>query len=184
LPGFSQEEGGTEKKVQESAELTLIQQKPDKADILSMNKRINFEDSIFIINTRIRIIRDMLLLDTDPDLFLEKTLDDVNFIDKTLAILLDQLSNNKRFIERTEQFHNLSEAERTFAEVLSDMINGDSAISSGRFPAIRDRLTLLWNHARERRKTIDNTAGPETGGTPTDPVVSSDELNELLQGLK
>jgi hypothetical protein len=149
-----------------------------------MNKRINFEDSIFIINTRIRIIRDMLFLDTDPDLFLEKTLDDVNFIDKTLAILMDQLSNNKRFIERTEQFYNLAETERVFAEVLSGLIDGDSAISSGRFPAMRDRLTLLWNHARERRKTINNTAGSETGGTSADPVVSPDELNELLQGLK
>ncbi|MDR0386499.1 MAG: hypothetical protein LBH57_00545 [Treponema sp.] len=149
-----------------------------------MNKRINFEDSIFIINTRIRIIRDMLLLDADPDLFLEKTLDDVNFIDKTLAILLDQLSDNKRFIERTEQFHNLAETERIFAEVLSGLISGNGAISSGRFPSIRDRLTLLWNHAQERRKVIDNTACSETGGISADPVVSSDELNELLQDLK
>ncbi|MDR1285981.1 MAG: hypothetical protein LBK08_00075, partial [Treponema sp.] len=89
-----------------------------------MNKRINFEDSIFIINTRIRIIRDMLLLDTDPDLFLEKALEDVSFIDKTLAILLDQLLDNSRFIERTEQFHNLAETERIFADVLSGLING------------------------------------------------------------
>jgi hypothetical protein len=149
-----------------------------------MNKRINFEDSIFIINTRIRIIRDMLLLDTDPDLFLEKTLDDVVFIDRTLSILMDQLSDNKRFIERTEQFHNLDETERTLAEILSDLINGDSALSSGRFPAIRDRLTLLWNHAQERRKTIGDISASETTLVSIEPVVSSDELNELLQDLK
>jgi hypothetical protein len=149
-----------------------------------MNKRINFEDSIFIINTRIRIIRDMLLLDTDPDLFLEKTLDDIDFIDRILSILMDQLSDNKRFIERTEQFHNLAETERIFADVLSDLLNGDSAISAARFPAIRDRLTLLWNHTLERRKTIANTADFESEGVSVDPVVSCDELNELLQNLK
>ncbi|MDR2070515.1 MAG: hypothetical protein LBP81_03730 [Treponema sp.] len=149
-----------------------------------MHKHINFEDSIFIINTRIRIIRDMLLLDTDPDLFLEKTMDDINFIDKTLAVILEQLSDNKRFIERMEQFHNLAETERIFAAVLSDLINGDSSISSGKFPAIRDSFTLLWNHTQERRKAIDDIVGSEIEGLPVDPVVSSDELSELLQNLK
>jgi hypothetical protein len=147
-----------------------------------MNKRINFEDSIFIINTRIRMIRDMLLLDTDPDLFLEKTLDDVEFIDSTLTVLLEQLSSNKRFIERNEQFHNLSETDQLFGQVLSDLINGDSTISSGNFPVIRDRLTLLWNHTQERRKAVEDTAEPENAAM--EPVVSSDELNELLQRIE
>jgi hypothetical protein len=149
-----------------------------------MNKRINFEDSIFIINTRIRMIRDMLLLDTDPDLFLEKTLDDVEFIDSTLAVLLEQLSSNKRFIERNEQFHNLAETDQLFAQVLSDLINGDSTISSGNFPVIRDRLTLLWNHTQERRKAVEDTAGAEPEAAAMEPVVSSDELHELLQRIE
>jgi hypothetical protein len=50
-----------------------------------MHKHINFEDNIFVLNTRIRMIRDSLILDTDPELFLEKTVDDTNFIDLTLA---------------------------------------------------------------------------------------------------
>jgi hypothetical protein len=149
-----------------------------------MDKRINFEDAIFIISARIRVIRDMLLLDADPDLFLEKTLDDVDFIDRTLSVLMEQLSDNKRFIERSEQFHNLAETEGVFAEVLSDLINGDSAISSGRFPAIRDRLTLLWNHTKDRKKAISNAAPSGAGKISPDPVVSSDELSELLQALK
>jgi hypothetical protein len=129
------------------------------------------------------MIRDILLLDADPDLFLEKTLDDVDFIDRTLSILLEQLSDNKRFIERTEQFHNLAETERIFGDVLSEMINGNSTLSSDKFPAISDRLSLLWNHAQERRKTINNTAGSELEEASIDPMVSPDELNELLQNL-
>jgi hypothetical protein len=125
----------------------------------------------------------MLLLDIDPDLFLEKTLDDVDFIDRTLVILLEQLSNNKRFIERTEQFHNLIETERVLEEVLSGLINGNSTLSAEKFPAIRDRLTILLNHSQGRRQIIDNTIGSENEGTSMDPVVSPDELNELLQNL-
>jgi hypothetical protein len=126
----------------------------------------------------------MLLLDTDPDMFLEKTLDDVDFIDKSLSFLLEQLSDNKRFIERTEQFHNLTETERIFAEVLLDLINGDSTISSNKFPAIRDRLTFLWNHTQERKKTIESASSSEVEEGTVDPMVSSDELSELLQNLK
>jgi hypothetical protein len=125
----------------------------------------------------------MLLLDIDPDLFLEKTLDDVDFIDRTLVILLEQLSNNKRFIERTEQFHNLAETERIFGEVLSGLINGNSTLSAEKFPAIRDRFTILLSHSRERRQVIDDITGSENEGTSMDPVVSSDELNELLQNF-
>jgi hypothetical protein len=123
----------------------------------------------------------MLLLDTDPDLFLEKTLDDVNFIDKTLSILLNQLSDNKRFIERAEQLRNLAETERTFGDVLSDLINGDSAISAGRFPAVRERFTLLLDQTQERRKAIAKISDSESARVSVDPMVSSDELNELLQ---
>ncbi|MDR0377421.1 MAG: hypothetical protein LBH70_06460 [Spirochaetaceae bacterium] len=153
----------------------------DKADIEDMYTHINFEDSIFIINARIRVIRDMLLLDTDPELFLEQTLDDANFIDVTLTILLKQLSENKRFIERMEQFYNLSETERIFAEVLSDLISGDGDISAGNFPAIRSHLNLLLDQNQKRKKTLDDIIATETQKASTDSGITSNELAELLR---
>jgi hypothetical protein len=161
----------------------LVKRAGDKSRYYSMNKKINFEDSIFIINVRIRMIQDMLLLEADPDLFLEKTLDDVDFIDKTLTILHEQLSNSKRFIERREQFRNLAETERFFADVLGGIISGDGFIFPDKFPAVRDRLTLLRNRARERRNTIDNMADSEDGGPSMEPVVGPEELKELLQNF-
>jgi hypothetical protein len=149
-----------------------------------MNTQINFEDNIFILNTRIRMIRDLLLLDADPDLFLGKTLDDLDFIDQTLKNLLAQLESNKRFIERAEQFHNLSETERQFMEILTDFTHGESAMASTEFPVIREKLGLLWDHAQERRKAIELTAGEEPDAAVMEPVVSSDELSELLRDLK
>jgi hypothetical protein len=146
-----------------------------------MNKRINFEDNIFILNTRIRVIRDMLLLDTDSDFFLEKTLDDLDFIDKTLSILLDTLTGNKKYIEREEQFHNLLETERSLFDVLRTIVSGNGTISVDKFPAIEERITVVWNHGLDRRRVIENISH-ETGElTPIEPVVSYDELSELLK---
>jgi hypothetical protein len=148
-----------------------------------MNKRINFEDNIFILNTRIRAIRDLLLLDADPDFFLEETLDDLEFIDNTLSILLDNLTNNKRYIERDEQFHNLLETERFLTEVLQEIFSGDGTVSANKFPIIRDRVTLIWNHSLDRCKNIEGLSFEETEVASLEPVVSRDELNELLKDM-
>jgi hypothetical protein len=148
-----------------------------------MNKRINFEDNIFILNTRIRSIRDLLLLDADPDFFLEKTLDDLEFIDNTLSILLDNLINNKRYIERDEQFHNLLETERFLSDVLQEIFTGDGTVSANKFPVIRDRITLIWNHTLDRRKNIESLSFEATEISSMEPVVSRDELSELLKNM-
>jgi hypothetical protein len=150
-----------------------------------MDKPLNFEDNIFIINTRIRMIRDLLLLDADPDFFLEKTLDDVDFINTTLTVMLDHLVHNERYIERDEQFHNLTETERRFTEILGELLNGEGSISAARFPIIRDRIALLRNHSLDRRNTIDNLADThQADQAVTTAVVSPDELSELLRELK
>jgi hypothetical protein len=148
-----------------------------------MHKRINFEDNIFVLNTRIRMIRDLLILDTDPELFLEKTMDDAHFIDLTLAFLLGNLLENERLIERDEQLHNLSETEQQFSEALSEILEGVGSISAVQFPVIRDKTTVLRNNSQERRKNIEHSLSRENKPS-SEPVVSSDELSELLKGLE
>jgi hypothetical protein len=148
-----------------------------------MNKRINFEDNIFILNTRIRMIRDMLILNADPELFLEKTMDDAEFINVTLGALLGHLLENTRLIERDEQFYNLYETEGQFLEILSELELGQGAMSGTRFPVIRARIGQLRENAVQRRKTITESDG-KNNKMPAEPmVVSSDELHELLKTL-
>ncbi|MDR0709973.1 MAG: hypothetical protein LBF77_07900 [Spirochaetaceae bacterium] len=148
-----------------------------------MNRRINFEDNIFILNTRIKVIRDMLLLDADPDFFLKKTLDDLEFIDSTLSVLLDSLNNNKKYVEREEQFYNLLETERSLSEVLKTITSGDGTVSVDKFPEIEDRITLIRNRSLSRRKVIEGVPFEAAATTPREPWVSRDELSELLKGM-
>jgi hypothetical protein len=148
-----------------------------------MHKRINFEDNIFILNTRIRAIRDMLLLDADPDFFLKTTLDDLEFIDNTLSALLDNLNNNKRYIEREEQFYNLLETERSLSEALQAISFGDGTVSSAKFPEIDDRITFIRNRSLNRRKVIEGTPFENAETASMEPWVSRDELNELLKDI-
>jgi hypothetical protein len=148
-----------------------------------MHNRINFEDNIFILNVRIRAIRDMLSLDADPGFFLETTLNDLEFIDATLAALLDSLNNNRRYIEREEQFHNLLETERSLFGVLQVISSGDGTVSAGKFPEIKDRISLIQTHSLNRRKMIEGTPLEDTRTMPVESWVSRDELSELLKDI-
>jgi hypothetical protein len=146
-----------------------------------MNKHINFEDNIFILNVRLRMTHDLLILETDPELFLKKTMDDIDFIDDTLSILLDELLDNAHLIERNEQFDNLSETEGYFSQVLTLFLTGSGNISALRFPALREKTLFLRTHSMTRKKTIDDLRKQRDNGS-LEPVVSSAELNELLKG--
>jgi hypothetical protein len=148
-----------------------------------MNKHINYEDNIFILNIRIRMLRNLLILDSEPDFFLGKTLDDVDFIDGTLTALLENLLKHKQLIELEEHFHTLSETENRFLEVLSELHQGGGTISVQRFPVIGEKIDALRNRSLERQKTIGGFL-VQTDSLNSEAVVSSMELQELLKDLK
>ncbi|MDR3303629.1 MAG: hypothetical protein LBS86_04385 [Treponema sp.] len=142
-----------------------------------MNKHINFEDNIFILNMRVRMIRDLLLLETDSELFLRKTVEDMKFIDTILAAMLKNLTENVHLIERNEQFDNLSEIEWQFSQVLSLFLDGSGNISAEHCPEFRKDITYLSNQSLGRKQTIDTLSNSTI---VTEPLVSSLEMNALL----
>ena len=147
-----------------------------------MNKRVNFEDNIFILMMRIRMVRDAITLDADPELFLEKTLDDICFTDHSLKILLEYLLENSRLIEREELLDHFSEAERLFSQVIQELLVHEGTLSVQEIPSIKEKLIIIRNASLERRKNAENLGSLETS-TSGSPIVSSDELTELLKAF-
>jgi hypothetical protein len=147
-----------------------------------MNKQINFGDAIFILNTRVRMLRDMLVLDADPDFFLDQTLADVDFIDAALEALLRELLENTHLIDRDGHFRSLHETERQFLGVLWDLANGSGTVSVASYPPLRDKVALIREHSLGRQKTTEQRLSIDDSSS-REPVVSSDELNELLRDI-
>ena len=123
--------------------------------------------------------QDLLILDTDTELFLHKTLDDLDFINSSLNVLLSHLKENFRLIERDEQFHNLLETERQFCEVLSEIDHGEGNISAIKYPELQERINLQLANSQDRQNSIKDLI-VETKHTSLEPVVGYDELHELL----
>ncbi|MDR1211592.1 MAG: hypothetical protein LBK40_05105 [Spirochaetaceae bacterium] len=144
-----------------------------------MNKRVNFEDNIFILKVRIRMLEDLVRLEADPEIYLGKTLDDLAFIDAILSSLLDALLKNGKLIERDEQFHNLEETEEQLDTLLYNILNGSGSVSAARFPAIQEKIRAFQRLSADRKGFIRDARGQgeEAGAL----VVSSDELSELLK---
>ena len=126
------------------------------------------------------MIRDLLVLDTDPDLFLEKTIEDIDFIDKTLEALLENLSENKRLLERDVEFDNLSDLEWQFTQVLSDFLDSSGNISAAQFPVLKGKISILRKRSQDRQKAGENSRA-QAEPSLSEPVVSSLELSELLK---
>jgi hypothetical protein len=139
---------------------------------------VNFEDNLFVLNARIRMIGNMLLLEADPELFLAKTLEDAEFIDAALGALGERLSGSTRYIEREGQFHNLAETEQAFIEVLAGL-RADGGMAA-RIPLAGEKLDVLRFRALERKKKAEGLSYAASRGSAPEPLVSSDELSALL----
>jgi len=144
-----------------------------------MNKRINFEDTIFILNVRIRMIRDLLRLDTDPSLFYRQTMEDIEFINSVLDMLIRKFLDNLKFLDREVEADNILDAEWQFSQIINEISGNSSPFLPSYYPEMPAIITKLRTDSLKRKKLIDETYVPVENAI-AEPVVSHAELNGLL----
>jgi len=133
---------------------------------------ISIEDTMFIIGMRMRIIRDTLRLNPPADLFLEKSLDDLSFINHVLVSLSQMISGNSSgFVDY------LLDTEWQFSQLLIEFSVDSSPFSIRAFPDTRDKIAALRTESDTRRKTLEESF--VLAGDLAEPVVSSAEMNGL-----
>jgi hypothetical protein len=147
-----------------------------------MNKRINFEDTIFILNVRIRMIRDLLRLDTDPNLFYRQTMGDLEFISSVLDILIGKFLENLKFLDREVEADNILDVEWQFSQIINEISGNSSPFSPTLYPEMPAIIARLRTDSVNRKKQIDETYVP-TESAIAEPVVSNAELNGLLGSI-
>ena len=144
-----------------------------------MNKRINFEDTIFILNVRMRMIRDLLRLDTDTVLFYGQTMGDMEFVSTVLGMLTEEFLANLKFLDRETEADNLMDAEWQFSQILNEISSNSSPFSPVKFPEMQTSISKLKKDSVKRQKQIEESYEPAEHSS-AEPVVSHAELNGLL----
>jgi hypothetical protein len=145
-----------------------------------MYKQDNFEDNMYLLLNRIKVIHDTFILDADPRYFFEKTLEDIDFIDQILEKFFQWLTENNRLIDRDKLFDHLSELEWQFSRVLAEISRGQLSLPAAENAPLKDRITILHKKSMERQKNIE-AAMPTLDNKPHEPVINSYELSELLK---
>jgi hypothetical protein len=144
-----------------------------------MNKHINFEDTVFIINVRINMIRDLLRLNVDANYFYSQSMSDLEFINIVMNMLTEKFLENLNFIDREVEADNLLDAEWQFCQLLNEISNNSSPFSPVIFPETPGIILRLKKENIRRKNQIEESYIP-TESSKLEPVVSHAELNGLL----
>ncbi|MCL2264412.1 MAG: hypothetical protein FWC22_00085 [Treponema sp.] len=144
-----------------------------------MNKRINFEDTVFIVIVRIKMIRDLMHLDTDINIFYSQTMGDLEFIGSVMNMLSAKFLENIKFLDREAEADSILDAEWQFGQLLNEISNNSSPFSSEFFPEMPAIISKLRKESNKRRNQIEESYVPPENSIP-EPIVGHAELNGLL----
>ncbi len=115
---------------------------------------LNFEDTIFILNMRIRMIRDTLRLSPPPELFLEKSLDDLAFVDSILETLVRSFLDNGSHYNGNGESDYIADTEWQFIQLLTEFTLESSPFSAGIFPETMQKIAAFRRSSDTRRKAM------------------------------
>jgi hypothetical protein len=145
-----------------------------------MTRRINYEDDIFTLFLHVRCLQDTLKLEIDPELFRERVLGDIAWIDATIGRVYESLREGSRYVKRKDHLRELARLKAGFAETLDALV--DSAVP---FAAhVQDRMDGIRQARDAHRRGRGEIKGLLSGlDVPEDEhMVSTAELNLLMQG--
>jgi hypothetical protein len=143
-----------------------------------MTRRINYEDDIFTLALQVRCLQDTLKLDIDAELFRDRLLGDIAWLDGAIDRLYRSLRESSRYVGRQEHLKELAKLNRAFSGVLDDLVSKRAPFAEHladrleELAAVRDGQT---RDIEEIKALLDGTPAPEE-----EHIVSAEELRFLM----
>jgi len=131
---------------------------------------------------RIRTIRDTLHLNPPSDIFMEKSLDDLTFVDGAMELLVKTMQENSDQYSGNNESEYISDTEWQFNQVLTEFVLETSPFTAHLPPGALQKIAAMRASSESRRKIIEETGQP-LDIAQSEPVVTSAELNGLLGGV-
>ncbi len=145
-----------------------------------MAEKLYYDDNIFYLNEIVANIDDAVRLDIDPDLFLDKVVEDIMFVESTLARLYVSLKENNLLIRRAEHLRRIMRSKQLFADLLDTITLGDSSIGKNLYPffsKFKELIDEQHDHINEIRRLLTTST---TAAVPNKDMVSQEEFRILL----
>ncbi len=145
-----------------------------------MANKVNYDDNLFYLMAFTRTLSAGVQLDIDPEYYLDKTVEDILFVDRTLERIHESLRLNEYLINRRELLRELMRAKRAFADLLDAVLDGDPVFSEHLAPFRTKLAGVRDQHVRDI-SDIQESMNVEPTEADDRTIVSQDEYRFLLQ---
>jgi hypothetical protein len=145
-----------------------------------MKKRINYGDNLFLLSLALKDLTAAAGLSVDPDLFLDKIVEDIFFLDGTASKIFELLGASTHLIDRLEHLKSLKSISQSFCGLLEDIRQKRLPLGE-HLEHFSEKFELLIQNnsriAREAARIIQESARQPLEEST---IVSESELKFLL----
>jgi hypothetical protein len=128
------------------------------------------------------MLKDLLQLDIDQELFSLHSIIDMEFINSVLEIMAEKYLANLKILDREAEADNLLDAEWQFSQFLNEISNNTRHYSNASSQESQIWIEKFKKAGLKRKRQIEESYEP-TEQSMAEPVVTHAELNGLLGQL-
>jgi hypothetical protein len=129
----------------------------------------------------IKTLKNGLSLDVDPEYFIDKVIEDVFFIDSTLARVFVSLKENPYLIKRTDHLRSLLRVKKVFIDFLEEVFEGKLVFSVNLEPFFPKFRAARNDHIRDTAEIHILIENPPASEQSDDDIISAAEFQFLLK---
>jgi len=145
-----------------------------------MIKNIHFGDNIFFLGSLIKTLTEGFSLDVDEEYFIDKTVEDLFFIDGTLRRILNALKDNNLLIDRKEYLRNLLKTDINYLDLINQIMEGKIA-GSFNFEGFKDKFISVTEGIEDDISQISSMLSLNEEVEKSTELVSNEEFKFLLK---
>ena len=145
-----------------------------------MTRRVNYEDNIFYLTLIFKSISASLLLNIDTDLYRDRIIEDIRFLDKTSASIYQSLKANHLMIDRFTHLKGLQKLNSKVIALLEDILEERFPLASS-LEQDFDLLQRIQSNRETELAGINEMITKQKESTDDqEPIVSEEEFKFLL----
>ena len=141
---------------------------------------IYYDEDLFYLNEVIHTISDGFRLDLQSALFVDKIVDDIMFVENTIAILYGALMENELVIKRAEHLKRLVQTKVQFADMLEGVVRGDHRFGDAIAPFYSRFGEMAAGQRESAESAMTEVRSTKNTEMSTPDVVSEQEIRFLL----
>jgi hypothetical protein len=144
-----------------------------------MPQNFNYDDNMFYLSLKVKVLKDGLKLDINNSLFLANFLAEIYFIAENITKVSDSLKSSGLVVGRVEHCKNLTRLEKQFTSLLTDILHKEILFTNcleENFDRFKKIMLMLSNDMTELKHILSD----EKAKSEEDRYIISEEEYKVL----